>query len=136
MTPYRAARQDLQSPGPRRLHRPRQRRPAFVCAFAQNDFPVLNFDLDSAKVHKLNAGQSSIRQIPAADARRMRNFPHHRMTSRELTPEFLAARDCVLIATDHSAYDYGLIVRHARLVVDTRYATRGVASGREKIVRA
>jgi UDP-N-acetyl-D-glucosamine dehydrogenase len=67
---------------------------------------------------------------------RMRHYPHLRMTSRELTPEFLAAQDCVLIATDHSAYDYGLIVRHARLVVDTRNATKGVAAGREKIVRA
>jgi UDP-N-acetyl-D-glucosamine dehydrogenase len=42
----------------------------------------------------------------------------------------------VLIATDHSAYDYPTIVRHAELVVDTRNATRGVADGREKIVKA
>ncbi len=37
----------------------------------------------------------------------------------------LARYDCVLIATDHSDYDYGRIVREARLVVDTRNATRG-----------
>jgi UDP-N-acetyl-D-glucosamine dehydrogenase len=41
--------------------------------------------------------------------------------------------DCVLIATDHSAYDYEHVVAESRLVVDTRNATRGIAS--EKIVR-
>ena len=41
-----------------------------------------------------------------------------------LTAEFLAGQDCVLIATDHSAYDYEFIVRHAPLVVDTRNATQ------------
>jgi len=64
---------------------------------------------------------------------------HHKvpdLASRPLTPEFLAAQDCVLIATDHSAYDYEFIVRHAPLVVDTRNATKNVATGREKIVKA
>ncbi|ADW67295.1 nucleotide sugar dehydrogenase [Granulicella tundricola] len=32
--------------------------------------------------------------------------------------------DCVLIVTDHSAYDYDDIVSHSRLVIDTRNATR------------
>jgi UDP-N-acetyl-D-glucosamine dehydrogenase len=41
--------------------------------------------------------------------------------------------DCVLIATDHSAYDYKKIVERARLVVDSRNATKTIAS--EKIVR-
>lgn len=41
--------------------------------------------------------------------------------------------DCVLIATDHSAYDYESIVREAKLVVDSRNATRAVRSA--KIVR-
>lgn len=66
----------------------------------------------------------------------MRHYPHLAMTSTPLTPEFLAAQDCVLIATDHTAYDYADIVRHARLVVDTRNATKGVSAGREKVVRA
>jgi UDP-N-acetyl-D-glucosamine dehydrogenase len=64
---------------------------------------------------------------------------HHKvpdLTSQPLTPDFLAAQDCVLIATDHSAYDYGFIVQHAQLVVDTRNATRNVRDGREKIVKA
>jgi UDP-N-acetyl-D-glucosamine dehydrogenase len=28
--------------------------------------------------------------------------------------------DCVLIATDHDAFDYELILRYARLIVDAR----------------
>jgi UDP-N-acetyl-D-glucosamine dehydrogenase len=34
--------------------------------------------------------------------------------------------DCVVIATDHSQYDYPAIVSQAQLVVDTRNATRGI----------
>jgi UDP-N-acetyl-D-mannosaminuronate dehydrogenase/intein/homing endonuclease len=67
---------------------------------------------------------------------RMRHWPHLHMTSTPLTAEFLAAQDCVLIATDHTAYDYGFIVANSRLVVDTRNATKTVTIGREKIVRA
>ena len=39
-----------------------------------------------------------------------------------LSPETVAAADCILIVTDHSAVDYRMIKRHARLVVDTRNA--------------
>ena len=42
--------------------------------------------------------------------------------------------DCVLIATDHSSYDYDSIVRNPKLVVDTRNATRRVQKDRGKIV--
>lgn len=42
--------------------------------------------------------------------------------SVELTPELVAAADCVIVVTDHSAVDYRMIKRHARLVVDTRNA--------------
>ena len=41
--------------------------------------------------------------------------------------------DVVVIVTDHSSYDYKWIVQNAQLVIDTRNATRGIAS--EKIVR-
>jgi UDP-N-acetyl-D-glucosamine dehydrogenase len=71
-----------------------------------------------------------------AVAPRMRHYQLPPMTSMPLTVEYLAAQDCVLIATDHSAYDYDFIVRHSRLVVDTRNATRAVKEGREKIVKA
>jgi UDP-N-acetyl-D-glucosamine dehydrogenase len=38
--------------------------------------------------------------------------------------------DCVLIATDHSDYDYQSIVKESQLVVDTRNATRGLDSNK------
>ena len=59
-----------------------------------------------------------------------------RMESLELTEESLADQDCVLICTDHSAYDWEWIVQNSALIVDTRGATRGVIAGREKIVTA
>lgn len=67
--------------------------------------------------------------------RRSRHFDMP-MESSPLTAEHLAGQDCVLIVTDHSAYDYEFIVRHAPLVVDTRNATKKVLVGREKICKA
>ncbi|MGC1273684.1 MAG: nucleotide sugar dehydrogenase [Planctomycetaceae bacterium] len=66
----------------------------------------------------------------------MRNYDFAGIRSVDLTPETLAGQDLVLIATDHSTVDYDLVVRHSRLVVDTRNATRSVKEGREKIRRA
>lgn len=66
----------------------------------------------------------------------MRHYPQIRMGSRELTPEYLAGQDCILVATDHSAYDWPWIVEHSPLIVDTRNATGRVKAGREKIVKA
>lgn len=45
-------------------------------------------------------------------------------TPLKMIPEF----DCVVIVTDHSDYDYPSIVSKAKLVVDTRNATRGIQS--------
>jgi UDP-N-acetyl-D-glucosamine dehydrogenase len=42
--------------------------------------------------------------------------------SVELTPEVVGAADCVMIVTDHTAVDYRMIKRTAKLVVDTRNA--------------
>ncbi len=59
-----------------------------------------------------------------------------RMKSVPLTASSLKKYDAVLIATDHSAYDYKMIVQHSKLVVDTRNATVKVRTGRKKIVKA
>lgn len=67
---------------------------------------------------------------------RMRHHDLPPMESQALTEDFLAAQDCVLIATDHSGYDYPWIVANSALVVDTRNATREVVANREKIVKA
>ncbi|HEX2909697.1 MAG TPA: nucleotide sugar dehydrogenase [Chloroflexia bacterium] len=58
---------------------------------------------------------------------------HLKMSSIELSAEALAEADCVVLVTDHSAYDYNFIVSNARLLVDTRNATLNVNEGREKI---
>jgi UDP-N-acetyl-D-glucosamine dehydrogenase len=65
---------------------------------------------------------------------KMRHYDFSNMKSVELSPERLASYDCVLIATDHTSYDYDAIVRHSKLVVDTRNATRDVKQDREKVV--
>jgi UDP-N-acetyl-D-glucosamine dehydrogenase len=57
------------------------------------------------------------------------------MSSIELTADVLKRVTAVVISTDHSSYDYDFIVRHSRLVIDTRNATRSVSAFREKIVR-
>ncbi len=72
--------------------------------------------------------------VPSLPAMRHHHLPS--MESQTLTPEFLASQDCVLIATDHTAFDYDLIVRHSALTVDTRNATANVKEGRERIRKA
>ncbi len=68
--------------------------------------------------------------IPVAISHR-RGFT---MRSTKLTDRNIKKYDCVLIATDHSAYDYKWIVENSKLVVDTRNATKGIKS--KKIVKA
>jgi len=65
---------------------------------------------------------------------KMRHYDFSNLRSVPLAPDRLASYDCVLIATDHSSYDYEAIVRHAKLIVDSRNATRRVEQHREKIV--
>jgi len=49
------------------------------------------------------------------------------LSSVELTEECLSSADCVVIATDHSCYDYQHIADKASLVFDTRGATRSLS---------
>jgi UDP-N-acetyl-D-glucosamine dehydrogenase len=54
----------------------------------------------------------------------MRNYTLD-LSSVALTEDTLRQADCVLIVTNHAAVDYGLVARHASLIVDTRDAMRG-----------
>ena len=63
----------------------------------------------------------------------MRNFDVPRLASVEMSPDYLASLDCTLISTDHSIFDWPMIVHYSQLVVDTRNATKTVESGRKKI---
>ena len=67
---------------------------------------------------------------------KMRNHEVPELKSTELTADFLADQDVVLIVTNHSDYDYQFIVEHSQLVVDTRNATKNIKKGREKIRKA
>jgi UDP-N-acetyl-D-glucosamine dehydrogenase len=65
---------------------------------------------------------------------KMRHYNYENMKSVPLNPQTLGSYDAVIVATDHSSYDYAAIVDAAKLVVDTRNATRRVMRNREKIV--
>ena len=55
--------------------------------------------------------------VPKFPRMREHNFD---LESVALTPETVAAADCVLIATDHAKFDYAFIKQHSRLIVDSR----------------
>ena len=72
--------------------------------------------------------------IPRTKKMRMYDL---RKSSVPLTADSLKSYDCVVIATDHSCYDYNFILEHAPLVVDTRNATNGaVKKGHANLVKA
>jgi len=71
--------------------------------------------------------------IPALPAMR---HHHIRLESQELTESFLASQDCVVVITDHSAYDVQFVVDHASLVLDTRNATASCKASKAKIWKA
>jgi UDP-N-acetyl-D-glucosamine dehydrogenase len=70
--------------------------------------------------------------VPVLPAMRRHSI---RLASEQLTADFLAAQDCVVVVTDHSAFNYEWIVKHTALVVDTRNAMVGLA-GKARIVKA
>ncbi len=49
----------------------------------------------------------------------------HPLISQELTADLIRQADCVLLMTNHSAYDYAWIAKEANLIVDTRNAFAG-----------
>jgi nucleotide sugar dehydrogenase len=48
------------------------------------------------------------------------------MKSKPLSKEVLSRTDCAVIVTDHSNFDYNLIVANSKLIVDTRNALKGI----------
>ena len=49
------------------------------------------------------------------------------LQNQPVTPELLREVDCVLVLTHHKDFDYGMVVRESRRVIDTRNATRAHA---------
>jgi len=66
----------------------------------------------------------------------MRHYDVPRLASEPLTAGYLARQDCVLIATDHSIYDWEFVAQNASLIVDTRNAMVDVSEDRRKIWKA
>ncbi len=58
-----------------------------------------------------------------------------KMVSVPVTEENLKEYDCVVIATEHSCYDYEFVAKNAQLIVDTRNATKGIKN-KDNIVKA
>ncbi len=63
--------------------------------------------------------------VPIFPAMRTHHFDLH---SVPLTSETISQYDCVVLLTAHQAFDYDLIARHARLIIDTRGAFRAYPS--------
>jgi len=59
-----------------------------------------------------------------------------KMKSIPLTKENLGSYDLVLISTAHDAYDWEFIVKHSKIVVDTRNAAGGVQGGDDRVFKA
>ncbi|MBM7581711.1 UDP-N-acetyl-D-glucosamine dehydrogenase [Caldicoprobacter guelmensis] len=55
--------------------------------------------------------------------------------SIELTEEAVSSADLVIITTGHTVIDYDWVVKHARLVFDTRNATKGVVDTANKVYK-
>lgn len=71
--------------------------------------------------------------VPATHKMRRHDL---KMTSVDLSPDMLAGYDAVVIATNHTAYDWQMIADHAQIIIDTRGATRDVTGPHDHIVGA
>jgi len=67
------------------------------------------------------------------ESRGHRDYPGLNLNSIPLSERVLKRSDAVIIATDHSVYDYDWIVKNASLVIDTRNA---VKKKRKNVVKA
>lgn len=65
----------------------------------------------------------------------MRHYGNLGMTSIPLSAQKVAEYDALVIATAHDGFDWGLIAKHARLIVDTRNVMRGYPVG-SKLINA
>ena len=43
--------------------------------------------------------------------------------------------DCVVIATNHSTYDWNWIIKHSNRILDTRNATADIKDNRSNVVK-
>jgi len=65
-----------------------------------------------------------------------RNYPDINMKSVKLTDRVIRKADLTLLLTDHTAYDYSFIEKHAQCIVDTRNAFQKNGVKSKKISKA
>jgi UDP-N-acetyl-D-glucosamine dehydrogenase len=70
-----------------------------------------------------------------AATHRMRHYDLD-MRSVPFNAATIGSYDCVLIATNHTAYDWQLVADHAPLIIDTRGAMRKIKNSRGPIISA
>lgn len=69
--------------------------------------------------------------VPVFPKMREHNFS---LSSVDITPQSLSEYDAVMLLTDHSDFDYDMILEHSKLIIDTRGKYRGVKN--ERVWRA
>lgn len=72
--------------------------------------------------------------IPSGKPMREHNITN--LKSVPLTPQTVKQYDAVLISTDHTDIDYAMVVKNAKLVVDSRNATAKVKGAKKNVVKA
>jgi UDP-N-acetyl-D-glucosamine dehydrogenase len=127
--------------------------PHFVVDKVQNALNEQGKPLRGARVHLLGVAYKKdiddLRESPALDVMHLLARRHARVSysdpyigrvaveGMELEAQpverAVGEADCVVIVTDHAAFDYAAVVERARLIVDTRNALKGHQA--EKIVR-
>ena len=73
-----------------------------------------------------------IAKVPAP----MRSFDLPELVSESFSEDYIGSLDCAVIATNHSCFDYELLVRQSKLIVDTRNATANIQGQVEAIWKA
>jgi UDP-N-acetyl-D-glucosamine dehydrogenase len=118
--------------------------PHFVVEKVQNALNDASKPVNGSRVHAFGVAYKrnidDVRESPALDLLLLLKqrgavvsysdpyVPKLKLDGLDLTaqPEnAAAAADCVVIVTDHSAFDYAALVRQAKLIVDTRNALKG-----------
>ncbi|HEY1495454.1 MAG TPA: nucleotide sugar dehydrogenase, partial [Candidatus Solibacter sp.] len=121
--------------------------PHFVVDKIQNALNDLGLAVKGSKIHVMGVAYKrdidDVRESPALDvllllqrkgATVTYSDPHVPVIrldglALESTPESAAASaDCVVIITDHAAFDYAALVERSKLIVDTRNALKGISS--------
>jgi UDP-N-acetyl-D-glucosamine dehydrogenase len=57
------------------------------------------------------------------------------LSSVELSAGAIQSQDCVIILTDHSAYDFRSLLQSAKLVIDTRNATKDLPQFKDRVIK-